>query len=62
MNATQTNEKKLTIAEANKIADGKVIVTVDAIDSDLWAVGDNDALQCQEPMTETEWRTFLADW
>lgn len=56
------SNKKLTIEQANDIADGLVIVSVDPVDAELWRVEDADAAEAHEPMAEAEWREFLAEW
>jgi len=56
------NDSKLTIDQANRIADGLVTVSVDPIDAELWRVEDDDAVQAHEPMAESEWQRFLAEW
>lgn len=56
------NNRKLTIDEANRIADGQVTVSVDPIDSTLWRVEDDEAVEAHEPMTEDAWRHFLTDY
>ena len=48
-------EQKLTIKEANSLAKGKLVVEKNDIDSRLWTVYDNDAVQVHEPMSKEEW-------
>ena len=52
----------ISIAEANRIAAGKVRVSVDDVDSSLWRVEDDDAVEAHEPMNAAQWRAFLRTW
>ena len=56
------NDKVLTIAEARRIAAGKVAVSPAIEEPDLWLVQDDEAAEAHEPMTEADWRAFLAAW
>ena len=56
------NDKTLTIDQANHIADGRVTVSVDPIDAELWRVADDAAVEAYEPMTDPAWRRLLTEW
>jgi len=52
-------ERKLTIEEANRIADGLVTVSTDPVDAELWRVEGDGLVEAHETMTETDWRRML---
>ncbi len=56
------NDKELTIDQANRIAAGRVTVSVDPVDAELWRIEDADAVEAHEPMTQAAWRRFLTEW
>ena len=54
--------RKLTIEEANRIADGLVTVTPDEIDPTLWHVQADGIAEAHEPMSEILWRRMLRSY
>lgn len=54
--------RKLTIEEANRIADGLVTVTPDEIDPELWHVQADGIAEAHEPMSEILWRRMLRSY
>ena len=56
------DETPLTIREANRIAAGRVHVSADPVDTSLWRVEDDEAVETHEPMTRDQWVAFLNDW
>ena len=55
-------QKTLTIQQANRLARGKVRVSVDPVDPSLWRVEDAEATEAHEPMTRDQWVAFLKTW
>ena len=56
------NDKKLTIEQANRIADGLVTVFTDDVDPDLWRVEGDGCVETHEPMTAADWQRFVDEW
>ena len=56
------DDRPLTIRQANRIAAGRVRVSIDPIDPALWRVEDDEATEAHEPMTRNEWVAFLKNW
>ena len=55
-------DKSLTIDQANRIADGLVIVSIDPVDQTLWRVDGDGFVEAHEPMSETLWRRLLRSY
>lgn len=55
-------DRKLTIDQANRIADGLVTVSTNPVDPTLWQVEGDGLLEAHEPMSETLWRRMLQSY
>jgi len=57
-----SDDKPLSIRQANRMAAGRVHVSADPIDPSLWRVEDDETTEAHEPMTAGAWLAFLKDW
>lgn len=51
----------LTIAQANRLAAGRIHVSQDDVDATLWAISGDGFLEAHEPMDRAAWETFLKE-
>jgi hypothetical protein len=56
----EAENRPLTVAQANRLASGRVHVSQDEVDAALWAVSGDGLLEVHEPMTRQQWLDFLA--